>query len=90
MIAAGGIGTSADVRAALDAGAQAVAIGTMLLLAPEAGTNPAHRAGLIGPDRGDQLTTSGVHRPTGRRRCATSSSRRTTARHRSATRPCTT
>ncbi len=30
-----------------------MAVGTLLLLAPEAGTNPAHRAGLIGPDRGD-------------------------------------
>ena len=46
VLAAGGIGTSGDVRAALDAGAEAVAVGTLLLLAPEAGTNPAHRAGL--------------------------------------------
>ena len=66
VIAAGGIGSSADVRAALDAGAEAVAIGTMLLLAPEAGTNPAHRAGLTGPDRGDQLTTTAfTGRPAG-------------------------
>jgi nitronate monooxygenase len=66
VIAAGGIGSSADVRAALDAGAEAVAIGTMLLLAPEAGTNAAHRAGLTGQDRGDQLTTTAfTGRPAG-------------------------
>ncbi len=44
-----GSATSADVAAALRAGAQAVAVGTLLLLADEAGTNPAHRAGF---DRG--------------------------------------
>ncbi len=66
MVAAGGVGHSDDVRAALDAGAQAVAVGTLLLLADEAGTNPAHRAGLPGPDRGDQLTTTAfTGRPAG-------------------------
>ena len=56
IMAVGGIGTSADVAAALDAGAQAVAVGTLLLLATEAGTNPAHRTG-FGADRGDPVTT---------------------------------
>jgi NAD(P)H-dependent flavin oxidoreductase YrpB (nitropropane dioxygenase family) len=56
IMAVGGIGTSADVAAALEAGAQAVAVGTLLLLATEAGTNPAHRAG-FGEDRGDPVTT---------------------------------
>jgi NAD(P)H-dependent flavin oxidoreductase YrpB (nitropropane dioxygenase family) len=56
VLAAGGVGSGADVRAAVDAGAHAVAVGTLLLLSPEAGTNPAHRAGL-GTDRGDPLTT---------------------------------
>ncbi len=56
IMAVGGIGTRSDVAAALDAGAQAVAVGTLLLLAPEAGTNPAHRAG-FGEDRGDPVTT---------------------------------
>lgn len=55
VMAAGGVAASDDVRAALAAGAEAVVVGTMLLLAPEAGTNPAHRAGLS--DRGAQLTT---------------------------------
>jgi NAD(P)H-dependent flavin oxidoreductase YrpB (nitropropane dioxygenase family) len=65
LLAAGGVGGSADVRAALDAGAQAVAVGTLLLLADEAGTNPAHRAGLCG-DRGPRLTTTAFSgRPAG-------------------------
>ena len=52
VMAVGGIGTSADVAAALEAGAQAVAVGTLLLLATEAGTNPAHRAGFERGPRG--------------------------------------
>ncbi len=57
VMAVGGIGTSADVAAALAAGADAVAVGTVLLLATEAGTNTAHRAG-FDRDRGDPVTTS--------------------------------
>ena len=88
VMAVGGIGTSADVAAALEAGAQAVAVGTLLLLADEAGTNPAHRAGFA-EDRGDPVTTSAFS--AGRRAgCPTPSSRRTTAAARWATRPCTT
>jgi len=66
VVAAGGVGSSADVRAALEAGAQAVAVGTLLLLAEEAGTNPGHRAGLLGGDRGPQLSTTAFSgRPAG-------------------------
>lgn len=57
VIAAGGIMTAASAASALRAGAQAVAIGTALLLAPEAGTSPAHRAALLGPDRGATVMT---------------------------------
>ena len=65
IMAVGGVGTSADVAAALEAGAQAVAVGTLLLLATEAGTNPAHRAG-FDEDRGDPVTTSAFSgRPAG-------------------------
>ena len=65
VMAVGGVGTSADVAAALAAGAQAVAVGTLLLLAHEAGTNPAHRAGFDG-DRGDPVTTTAFSgRPAG-------------------------
>jgi nitronate monooxygenase len=55
LVAAGGVDDRDDVRVALEAGAEAVAVGTALLLAPEAGTNRAHRAGLT--DRGGQVTT---------------------------------
>lgn len=46
IIAAGGIARRRDARAALDAGADAVQLGTSLLLADEAGTNAVHRAAL--------------------------------------------
>lgn len=46
LIGAGGIGTAADVRAALAAGASAVQAGTLFAAATEAGTNPVHRAAL--------------------------------------------
>lgn len=46
LVAAGGVGTAGDVRAALGAGAVAVQVGTALLLADEAGTDPTHRAAL--------------------------------------------
>jgi NAD(P)H-dependent flavin oxidoreductase YrpB (nitropropane dioxygenase family) len=65
IIAVGGIGTRADVIAALQAGAEAVAVGTLLLLADEAGTNPAHRAG-FDEDRGGPVTTTAFSgRPAG-------------------------
>ena len=57
ILAAGGVMTSSDVAAAIAAGATAVAVGTALLLAPEAGTSPAHRAALLGPDRGPTVLT---------------------------------
>lgn len=47
LVAAGGIMTSADARAALDAGAQAVQIGTALLCTPEAATSAPHRRALL-------------------------------------------
>jgi nitronate monooxygenase len=46
VIGAGGIGTAADVAAALGAGARAVSVGTMLLLADEAGTAAPYRRAL--------------------------------------------
>jgi nitronate monooxygenase len=57
LIGAGGVTDTVDARAALQAGAQGVAVGTALLLAPEAGTSPAHRAALLGPDRGPTVMT---------------------------------
>ncbi len=49
LIAGGGISTREQVRAILDTGAAAVQFGTALLLADEAGTNPAHRSALRDP-----------------------------------------
>jgi NAD(P)H-dependent flavin oxidoreductase YrpB (nitropropane dioxygenase family) len=46
IVAGGGVATAADVQAALSAGAVAVAVGTALLLAPEAGTSATHRQAL--------------------------------------------
>ena len=43
LVATGGIADAAGVAAALEAGAAAVQAGTAFLLAPEAGTHPAHR-----------------------------------------------
>ena len=51
VVAAGGIGTAADVAAALAAGAAAVAVGTALLRSAEAGTSATHRAALADPAR---------------------------------------
>jgi len=44
VVASGGIGDGAAAREALAAGASAVQLGSAFLLAPEAGTHPAHRA----------------------------------------------
>ena len=62
LAAGGGTGT---VPAVLDAGAQAVGVGTLLLLAPEAGNHPAHRAGLVAATAADG-DHEGVQRPSGR------------------------
>ncbi|EFG46323.1 oxidoreductase, 2-nitropropane dioxygenase family protein [Brevibacterium mcbrellneri ATCC 49030] len=47
LIAAGGIGTVRQAQQALDAGAQAVSLGTRFLTAGEAGTKPAHADALV-------------------------------------------
>ncbi|MCC3291318.1 nitronate monooxygenase family protein [Arthrobacter sp. zg-Y1110] len=49
LIAAGGISTPAQVRTLRAAGADAVQVGTALLLSPEAGTAAVHRAALQDP-----------------------------------------
>jgi len=46
IIAAGGLGTAADVAGVLRRGAVAAQVGTALLLSDEAGTNPAHRTAM--------------------------------------------
>jgi nitronate monooxygenase len=49
VVGAGGLGTARDVRRLRAAGATAVQLGTVLLLADEAGTNPVHCAALCDP-----------------------------------------
>jgi nitronate monooxygenase len=49
MVAAGGIATGRAIAAVLAAGASAAAIGTALMLCPEAGTAPVHREAISSP-----------------------------------------
>ncbi|KAA6430915.1 nitronate monooxygenase [Agrococcus sediminis] len=57
VIAAGGVDGPAAVRALLDAGAEAVAVGTLLLCTDEAGTSPTHRAALRDPRLSETVLT---------------------------------
>jgi len=52
VVAAGGIGTAADVRATVDAGADAVRVGTRFVAAAESDAHPDYAAALVaaGPD----------------------------------------
>jgi nitronate monooxygenase len=49
VAAAGGLATADDVAAVIDAGAVAAQLGTVFLLADEAGSSPVHRAALQDP-----------------------------------------
>lgn len=62
VIAAGGIATAADVRAALEAGAISAQCGSAFLLADEAHTSPLHRAALQQPHE-TVVTTAMTGRP---------------------------
>jgi NAD(P)H-dependent flavin oxidoreductase YrpB (nitropropane dioxygenase family) len=57
LIAAGGLSTPAEVAAVLQAGADAVMVGTMLLRSPESGASGTHKAALADPGRGDPVLT---------------------------------
>jgi len=57
IVAGGGVGGSGDVAAALRAGAEAVAVGTLLLRTPEAGTSAPYRAALADPARTETVIT---------------------------------
>ncbi|MDT4936772.1 MAG: nitronate monooxygenase [Pseudonocardiales bacterium] len=57
MIATGGIVTAADAKAAMDAGAIGVQIGTALLCTPEAATTALHRRALLGKMFADTVVT---------------------------------
>lgn len=49
LVAAGGVSNSADAKAALNAGAEAVAIGTALIRTDESGARPLHKDALADP-----------------------------------------
>ena len=57
LVAAGGIATPDEAAAAVAAGAVAVAVGTVLLCADEAGTTATHRAALSDPAREGTVRT---------------------------------
>jgi nitronate monooxygenase len=63
IIAAGGIADPTTVRAAIVAGAAVVAVGTVLMLSPEAGTSATHRAALSTGDRPTVVTKAFTGRP---------------------------
>lgn len=57
VVATGGVDGPDAVRRLLDAGAQAVAVGTLLLRTDEAGTSPAHRRALGDPAFSETVLT---------------------------------
>ncbi|MET7402397.1 nitronate monooxygenase [Dactylosporangium sp. NPDC005572] len=64
IVAAGGLGTAADVARVLAAGASAAMVGTVLLRSPESGASAPHRAALADPARtGTVLTRAFTGRP---------------------------
>ena len=67
LIAAGGLAGAAEVAGALQAGADAVMVGTALLLCDEAATAPVHRAALADPARSETVHDARLHRPPGAR-----------------------
>ncbi len=63
LLGAGGIAGRADVAAVLAAGADAAAVGTLLLLADESGASAAHRAGLVDHSRETAVMRAWTGRP---------------------------
>jgi nitronate monooxygenase len=63
LLGAGGIAGPDDVDAVLAAGADAVAVGTLLLLADESGASAAHRTGLADHDRETAVMRAWTGRP---------------------------
>ncbi|MGV0627639.1 nitronate monooxygenase [Mycolicibacter minnesotensis] len=57
LVAGGGIAAAADVADVLRRGAVAAQVGTALLLADEAGTNPTHRTALTNPEFSNTTVT---------------------------------
>ena len=57
LVAAGGLSTSAEIAATLHAGADAVAVGTILLRSPESAASEVHKAALADPARTRRVLT---------------------------------
>ncbi|SEJ43273.1 nitronate monooxygenase [Bhargavaea ginsengi] len=57
VIAAGGIHDAETVRAALDAGASAVQVGTALLVTEESGANALHKESILNSSEGETVIT---------------------------------
>jgi NAD(P)H-dependent flavin oxidoreductase YrpB (nitropropane dioxygenase family) len=57
IIAAGGVATAGQVTGALQTGADAVAVGTVLLLASESGASATHQAAIADPARTETVVT---------------------------------
>jgi NAD(P)H-dependent flavin oxidoreductase YrpB (nitropropane dioxygenase family) len=57
VLAAGGIGTAADVAAALEAGADGVRVGTRFAAAEESGVHPKYREALVKANARDTVLT---------------------------------
>ena len=57
VVAAGGVSTPAEVAAVLNAGADAVMVGTALLRSDESGASAVHRAAIADPGRGPTVLT---------------------------------
>lgn len=57
VVGAGGIATAANVRATLDAGADAVRVGTRFVAAPESGAHPEYVLALVEARAGDTVYT---------------------------------
>jgi nitronate monooxygenase len=57
VVSAGGVVAAGQVAALLDAGADAVQVGTALMLSDEAGTRPVHRAALADPEQFPETVT---------------------------------
>jgi NAD(P)H-dependent flavin oxidoreductase YrpB (nitropropane dioxygenase family) len=63
LLAAGGLATPAAITAAIEAGAAAAVVGTVLLRCPESGTSPPHRAALADAGRRTTVTHAFTGRP---------------------------
>jgi NAD(P)H-dependent flavin oxidoreductase YrpB (nitropropane dioxygenase family) len=82
LLLAGGVATAADVRAALDSGADAAVLGTRFLMTPESGAHPGYRDRLLGARETVLTELFGLGWPAPHRVVANAAVRRWSARER--------